>query len=147
MYFLNIDMHFALGALLYVLLELVDLRALAADDDTGTSGVDAHHQLVGGALDVDGANACALQLLFQLRAQLHVFVKKLGIVAVSVPAGLPRLVVAQAKSVRVCLLSHSYPLRPKTRATSRATTLFLLALFRVRALLAGQCFTNPASGA
>src|ERR1700726_379813 len=137
MHFLNINVHFTLGALLHVLLEFVDLRALAADDDAGTRGVDAHYQLVGGALDIDGANACALELFFQLRAQLHVFVQKLSIVAVSVPAGLPRLVVTQAKSVRVCLLSHSYPLRPKTRATASVTTLFLFALFRVRALFAG----------
>src|SRR6202166_4040892 len=147
MYFLDVDMHFALGALFHVLLELVDLRAFTADDNARSRGVNTHHQLIGGTLDINGADARALQLLFQLGAQLHVFVQQLGIVAISVPAGLPRLVVAQSKSVRVCLLSHSYPLRPKTRATSRATTLFLLALFRVRALFAGQCFTNPASRA
>src|ERR1700686_1462472 len=75
MYFLNINMHFALGALLHVLLELVDLRAFAPDDDAWTRGVDAHHQLVGGTLDIDGADPRALQLFFQFSAQLHVFVQ------------------------------------------------------------------------
>ena len=56
-HFLNVDVHFALGALLHFLLELVDFRALAADDDSRTRGVNPHHQLVGGALDIDRADA------------------------------------------------------------------------------------------
>src|SRR4029077_18990336 len=109
-HFLNVDVHFTLGALLHFLLELVDFRALAADDDAGPRGVNAHDELVGGALDVDGANARALEALFQLAAQLHVFVQQFGVVAVSIPARLPRLVVAEAESVGVRFLSHSRPL-------------------------------------
>jgi len=33
MHFLDVDVHFALGALLHILLQLVDFRALAPDDD------------------------------------------------------------------------------------------------------------------
>src|SRR5271156_5795840 len=108
--FLNVDVHFALGTLLHVLLELVDFRALAPDDDAGTRGVNTHDELVGGALDIDGANARALEFFFELFAQLHVFVQQVRVVAIGVPARLPRLVVAEAKSVRVCFLSHAGPL-------------------------------------
>src|SRR5271168_967342 len=106
--FLDVDVHFAFGALLHVLLELVDFRALAADDDARTRGVNAHDELVGGAFDVDGADAGAFELFFKLGAQLHVFMKQFGIVLVGIPARLPWFVVAEAKSVRVRLLSHYF---------------------------------------
>src|SRR5438445_2132957 len=111
-HFLNVDVHFALGALLHFLLELVDFRAFTADDDAGTRGVNAHDQLVGGALDIDGADTRALEALFQFAAQLHVFMQQVRIIAIGVPARLPRLVVAEAESVRMCFLSHSYLLVP-----------------------------------
>ena len=107
MHFLNVDVHFTLGALLHFLLELVDFRAFAADDDAGTRRVNAHDELVGGALDVDRADARALELFLQLAAQLDVFVQQVGVVLVGIPARLPRLVVTEPKTVRVCLLSHA----------------------------------------
>src|SRR6266481_6756683 len=107
-HFQDVNMHFALGALLHVLLQFVDLRALAPDDDAGTRGVNAHHQFVGGALDLDRADARALQLFLQLLAELHVFVKQVGVVLVRVPPRLVRLVVAQPESVRMRLLSHYF---------------------------------------
>src|SRR3989449_4954471 len=106
-HFLNVDVHFALGALLHFLLELVDLRALAPDDDARPRRVNAHDQLVRRALDVNRADARALQFLFQLLAELDVFVKKIGVLLVGIPPRLKRLVVAQPESVRVRLLSHS----------------------------------------
>ncbi len=48
---------------------------------------------------------------FNVLPQLHVFVQQVGVIAVGVPARLPGLVVAQAKSVWMCLLSQSFPLR------------------------------------
>src|SRR5260370_32631362 len=42
---------------LQVLLELVNFRALAADDDARTRGADNDAQLVAGTLDVDRAHA------------------------------------------------------------------------------------------
>src|SRR5439155_2157177 len=106
-HFLNIAVHFALGALLHFLLQLVDFRAFAADDDSRTRGINAHHQFVRGAFDIDRADSRALQPVLQLASQLHVFVQQVGVVAVGVPARLPRLVVAEAESVGVRLLSHS----------------------------------------
>src|SRR5882762_5179362 len=89
MHFLDVDVHFALGALLHILLQLVDFRALAPD--------------------VDRADARALQLFFQLLAKLHVFVKKVGVFLVGIPPRLERLVVTQPESIRVRLLSHDSP--------------------------------------
>jgi hypothetical protein len=106
-HFLNVDVHFTLRALLHFLLQLVDFRALAPDDDARTRRVNPHDELVGGALDVDRADARALELFLQLAAQLDVFVQQVGVVLVGVPARLPRLVITEPKSVRVCLLSHS----------------------------------------
>ena len=106
MHFLNVDVHFALGALGNVLLELVDFRALAADDDAGTSGVNAHDELVRRALDIDGADAGGLELFFQLFAELDVFVQQIGVIAIGIPARFPRLVVAEAETVGMCFLTH-----------------------------------------
>src|SRR5208283_1784915 len=90
------------------LLQLVDFRALAADDDARAGGGNAHYQLVGRALDVNGADAGALQALLQFPAQLHILVQQLRVIAVGIPARLPGLVVAQAKPVRVRFLSHYF---------------------------------------
>src|SRR5215813_8663756 len=56
-YFENVDVHVAAGALLDLLLQLVDLSALAADDDAGTRGADDDAQLVAGTLDLNRADA------------------------------------------------------------------------------------------
>src|SRR5690606_18407489 len=45
---LNVDVHLAAGLLDQIVAQLVDLRALAADDDAGPRGVDGHPQLVCG---------------------------------------------------------------------------------------------------
>src|SRR5882672_2715480 len=107
-HFQDVDVYFALGTLLHVLLQLVDLRALAPDDDAGPRGVNAHDQFVGGALDVDRADARALQFFLQLLAEFHVFVEQVGVVLVRIPARLVWLVVAQPESVRMRLLSHYF---------------------------------------
>src|SRR6202022_4891690 len=135
-HFLNVNVYFALGALLHFLLELVDFRALAPDDNARTRGINAHDQLVGGALDINGADARALQALFQLAAQLHVFVKQVSVVAVGVPARLPRLVVAEAESVGMRFLSHSSPL------SSAASPADLLLALLWTALLTRQGFAH-----
>src|SRR6266436_177873 len=110
MHFLNVNVHFALGALLHVLLELIDFRAFASDDDARTSCENPHHQFVGGPFDFDGADARGLQLFFQFLAQLHIFMKQFSVIATGVPARLPRLVVAEAESVWMRFLSHGFPL-------------------------------------
>src|SRR5580704_16626969 len=105
-HFLDVDMHFALGALLDFALELVDFRAFTSDDNAGARGEEANDQLVRGALDVDRADARRFQAVLQRFPQLHVFVQEVGVIAVGVPPRLPGLVVAESKSVWMCLLSQ-----------------------------------------
>jgi hypothetical protein len=47
-HFLNIDEDFALGLLRQILLQLLDLGALASDDDAGPRGANGDAQLVAG---------------------------------------------------------------------------------------------------
>src|SRR6202034_2209040 len=103
----DVDVHFALCALLYFALELVDFRALASDDDARTRGVNPHDQFVRRALDIDAADAGRFQPVLQLLAQLDVFVQQVGVFLLREPARLPTLVVAQPKTVRMCFLTQN----------------------------------------
>src|ERR1035437_6496151 len=112
-HFLNVDKDIPIGALLDVLLQLVDLRSLAADDDPRTRGADDDAQLVARTLDVDGANASRLQLFLQLGFQLHVFQQQLVVVAHYKPTRPPVLGNAQTESVWMDFLSHSVVSSPR----------------------------------
>ena len=107
MHFLNIDMHLARRLLLQILLQLVDFRALAPDDDSRARRLDDDAQLVARTLDLDRAHACRLELFLQLGLELVVFEQQLVVILFDKPARLPRLGVAEAKSVRMNLLSHN----------------------------------------
>src|ERR1700676_267947 len=108
MHFHDIDVHFALGPLADFLLQLVDFRTLAPDDNSRASRGNPHHQLVGRAFDINRTDSRALQLVLQLSPQLDVLMQQFRVIAVCIPARLPGLVVAQAKPVRVCFLSHYF---------------------------------------
>jgi hypothetical protein len=114
-YFLNVDENLALGALGQIQLQLLDLRALASDDDAGPRGADGYPQLVAGAIHFDRADAGRLQPLPQRLAQLHIFLQQLRVVLLGEPAGTPRLVKAQPETVRMNLLSHLVTLSPHAR--------------------------------
>src|SRR6185437_2437555 len=82
----DVDKHVAVGALAQLRLELLNLRALAADHDAGTRGADDEAQLVAGALDLYRTHAGGLQLVAQLGLELHVLDKELVVVALREPA-------------------------------------------------------------
>src|SRR5262249_47394800 len=94
--------------LLQVLLQLVDLRALAPDDDPRTRGADNDAQLIARSLDLNRAHARRLELFLQLVLQLHVLEQQLVVVPLHEPARPPRLGIAKPKSVRMDLLSHAF---------------------------------------
>src|SRR5262249_46395385 len=104
--FLNIDEDFALRLLRHVLLELLDFRALASDDDAGTGGPDGHPQLVARAVHFNRTDARALQPVAQRFLEFQIFLEELGVALFGEPARAPRLVEAQPESVRVNFLSH-----------------------------------------
>src|SRR6185503_5500955 len=100
------------GPLLDLLLQLVDLGPLAADDDAGPRGVDVDLQLVGGALGFDLGDARVSEPLLQRGPQLEILVQQLGVVAIGVPARSPRLVEPEPESVRMNLLAHCCSFTP-----------------------------------
>src|SRR5277367_4882509 len=98
-------MHFAGGAFLQVLLQLVDFRALAPDDDSRTRRLHDDAQLVARTLNLNRADARRLELFLQLGFELVIFKQQLVVVPLDKPARLPRLGVAEAESVRMYFLS------------------------------------------
>ncbi len=94
------------------MLQLFDLRALAADDDAGARSADGDAQLVARAIDFNRAHAGRLQLLAQAFLQLQIFLQQLGVALLGEPARAPRLVEAQPESVRMNFLTHLCPLSP-----------------------------------
>src|SRR6185436_16613276 len=94
------------GLLLDLLLELVDLLALAPDDDAGAGGEDAHLQLVGGALDVDPRDARMGEALLQVLLQRQVLVEEVRVLLARVPPAAPGLVVPEPETDRMDFLTH-----------------------------------------
>src|SRR6185369_11439246 len=88
-------------------------------------GVDVDLQVVRGALGLDTRDTGVREPLLQVLAQRQVLVQQLRVVLVRVPARPPRLVEAEAESVRMNFLTHSRSLtaikrwrRPFSRAPS-----------------------------
>src|SRR6185295_19723864 len=90
------------------LLQLVDFRALAADDDARPAGIDVDLQPVRGARRLELADAGVREALLERPLQRDVLVQQLRVVLVGVPQRLPRLVEAEAESERVNFLTHVY---------------------------------------
>ena len=107
---LDVDEDLAVGALLDFLLQLVDFRPLAADDDARARGVDVDLQLVRRALGLDPRDAGVREPLLQVLPQREILVQQLRVVAIRVPARPPGLVEAEPEPVRVNLLAHSVSL-------------------------------------
>src|SRR4051812_29479662 len=103
---LDVDEDLAVGLLLDLLFQLVDFRALAADDDARARGVDVDLELIGGPLDLDLRDPRVHEPRLQRVAQLDVFVQQLRVVLVGVPARAPGLVEAEPESCRVDFLTH-----------------------------------------
>src|SRR5208283_512128 len=81
----NVNEDLARAPFLNVGLQLIDLRALAADNDAGTRGADDETQLVARALDFHRTDTSGLQLLAQLSLQLDVFHQQLVVAALYKP--------------------------------------------------------------
>src|ERR1700757_1070866 len=141
-HFLDIDEHFARGALLQFLFQLVDFRALASDDDAGTRRLDNDPDLVARTLNLDCADARRLQLVFQFGLQLHVFEQQFVVIPLDEPARLPRLGVTQPESVRMDFLTHRISLKAQTRRWSLAFPVYLHRRCQRQRLPTRDCFTS-----
>src|SRR5579862_654994 len=108
MHFLDVDKDLARRTLLQIALQLVDFCALAPDNNSRPRRLNDDAQLVARALDLDSAYARRLQLLAQLFFQLDVFEQQLVVITLHKPPRLPRLGIAEAKTIRMDFLSHCF---------------------------------------
>src|SRR5262249_28063397 len=103
----DVQMDFIRSHLLNVALQLLNVRALLADDDTRTRRMDRDAALLVRTLDDHAGNARGLQLVREVLADLDVFLQKLAVILLAgIPAGIPRAVDAEAQARRVNLLTH-----------------------------------------
>src|SRR5215467_13704300 len=103
---LDVDEDLAVGPLLDLGLQLVDLRPLPADDDSRTRGVDVDLQLVRRALDLDLRHTGVREPLLERVAQLEILVQELRVVLVGEPARAPGLIEPEPEAVRMNFLAH-----------------------------------------
>ncbi len=103
----DVEEHLALGHRLQVLAQLVDVRALLADDHAGARGIDGDAALAVRTLDDDPRHAGLVQALLQLLADAKILVKELAVLLLlGEPAGVPGPVDAEPEPNRIDLLTH-----------------------------------------
>src|SRR6185369_11348613 len=119
---LDVDVDLTVDELLQLVAELVDLGTLASDDDSRARRVDVDAHLVRRALDVDLRDSGVGEALLQILAKLQITMQRLGVALAGEPAGVPRLVESEPKSVRVDLLTQDSPLFPSAGTASLGRT-------------------------
>src|SRR4026208_995099 len=87
---LDVEVDLLARAHLELVLELLDLGALAADDDAGSGREDRDARPVGRALDVDLRDARVMGRVLDVAADLHVLVQQVGVVLPRKPPRRPR---------------------------------------------------------
>src|SRR5690606_10939251 len=98
---------FAVGELLHLGADLVDVSTLLADHDARTGSVDRHAALTVRTLDDDLRDRGLLQVIHQRGADLQVFLEQRAVVGlVGKPAAIPGAVDPEAEADRVDLLTH-----------------------------------------
>src|SRR6266542_4274554 len=105
---LDVEVDLLGGAALDLVLELLHLGALAADDDARPGRVDRDPGAVGRTLDVDPRDPRVVERGLDEPADLDVLVEQVGIPLGGEPPGAPRARGAQPEPDRMCLLSHGY---------------------------------------
>src|SRR4029450_11426090 len=121
---LDVSVLLLAGPHLQLVLQLLDLRALAADDDAGAGGRDGDARAVGRALDVDLGDARVIELVLDEAPDLHVLVQERGVALRREPAGAPAPRHADPETDRMRFLTHRLflPLRLPARSRPRLST-------------------------
>src|SRR3954454_21423609 len=103
----DVEAHFGARHLLQLALQLLDVRALLADDDTGARGIDGDAADLGGPLDHHLRNRRLRRLRHDVLADLEVLEQQPTVVLpFGEPAAVPGTVDLQAKPDRRGFLTH-----------------------------------------
>src|SRR4030095_7016155 len=108
------------GARLDLVLQLLDLRALAADDDAGPGGEDRDAGAIGRALDVDPRDPRMIERRLDEAADLVVLVQQVRVALGGEPPRAPRARGPQPEPARGCLLGECYLFAPRAAAARGA---------------------------
>src|SRR3989442_14152651 len=103
---LDVEVDLLGRARLQLVLQLLDLGALATDDDARPRGEDRDPRAVGRALDVDLRDAGVVELVLDEAPALDVLVQEGGVILRRKPARRPRARAAEAEADRMRLLTH-----------------------------------------
>src|SRR5438132_8907244 len=93
---------------LQLVLQLLHLRALPADDDARPGRRDRDPRPVGRALDVDLGDTRVVELILDVAPDLHVLVQQICVALRREPAGAPRPRRTESEADRMRLLAHPY---------------------------------------
>src|SRR5262249_7660974 len=118
-----------------LVLELLHLRALPADDDAGPRGEDRDARPVGRALDVDARDAGVIERGLDELADLHVLVQQPGVALGGEPPGAPRAGGAEAEPDRMSLLPHVYLVAAARERGAGVSSLTSIVRWLVRCLM------------
>src|SRR6266851_391095 len=120
-----------------LVLQLLHLGPLAADDDAGPGREDGDAGAVGRALDVDPRDLRVVERRLDVAADLVVLVQQVRVALGGEPARAPRPRGPQPEPDRMRLLTHDYLLPPRAVAARPATVSSLSSMVRwlVRCLM------------
>jgi hypothetical protein len=116
---LDVDRDLALRQVRQLVAQLVDFRALLADDDARPGRVHRHHDLLRLAVDLDLRHGRVRQALVHVLADRLVLTQQIAERTFRVPARPPRLDDAQPEPARMGLLSHTALLLPAAPTGAR----------------------------
>src|SRR5262249_36514757 len=105
---LDVEVDLLAGPHLQLVLQLLDLGALAADDDARARRRDRDARAVGRALDVDLGDARVVELVLDEAPDLDVLVQEVRVVLRGEPARAPAAGDADPEADRMCFLAHRY---------------------------------------
>src|SRR5258708_8700922 len=117
---LDVEVALLGRARLALVLQRLDLRPLAPDDDAGAGGEDGDARPVGRALDVDPRDSRVVERRLDEAADLVVLVQQVRVPLGGAPARAPRPGGPQPEPDRMRLLAPGYLLTPRAAAAAAA---------------------------
>src|SRR5262245_28619964 len=121
---LDVEVDLLLGPALDLVLELLHLGTLAADDDAGARREDGDAGPVGRALDVDLRDARVVERRLDEPADLHVLVEEVGVALGGEPPRAPGPRGPEPETDRMGLLPHDYlPAPARARGVSSESSM------------------------